>query len=314
MSKTVVSLFSGIGGIDLGFIQAGFEVIWAKELDTYACITYRHNFGSNALVEGDIRSVNATVIPKADILTAGFPCQSFSIMGYRRGFNDPRGNLFFEIARIADTMKPKIILLENVRNLIYHDNGKTFITIHNTLAEMGYGIKYAVLNASTHGNIPQDRKRTFVAAFKDYDIMNAFSFPDEIELSCGIDDIIDRSERHSDIYYYGNDNKYYDTLNRKIPDKTGIYRIDDSGVANRKYIISPTLKANMGTYPDRVPIIRDDFGIRKLTPYECLALQGFPKEFVFKGIPIEAAYKQSGNTVCVPVVKRIAERLYKVLD
>lgn len=314
MSKTVVSLFSGIGGIDLGFIQAGFEVIWANELDKYACITYRHNFGSNALVEGDIRRVNATVIPKADILTAGFPCQSFSIMGYRRGFNDPRGNLFFEIARIADTMKPKIILLENVRNLIYHDNGKTFITIHNTLAEMGYGIKYAVLNASTHGNIPQDRKRTFVAAFKDYDIMNAFSFPDEIELSCGIDDIIDRSERHSDIYYYGNDNKYYDTLNRKIPDKTGIYRIDDSGVANRKYIISPTLKANMGTYPDRVPIIRDDFGIRKLTPYECLALQGFPKEFVFKGIPIEAAYKQSGNTVCVPVVKRIAERLYKVLD
>ena len=314
MSKTVVSLFSGIGGIDLGFIQAGFEVIWANELDKYACITYRHNFGSNALVEGDIRSVNATVIPKADILTAGFPCQSFSIMGYRRGFNDPRGNLFFEIARIADTMKPKIILLENVRNLIYHDNGKTFITIHNTLAEMGYGIKYAVLNASTHGNIPQDRKRTFVAAFKDYDIMNAFSFPDEIELSCGIDDIIDRSEKHSDIYYYGNDNQYYDTLNRKIPDKTGIYRIDDSGVANRKYIISPTLKANMGTYPDRVPIIRDDFGIRKLTPYECLALQGFPKEFVFKGIPIEAAYKQSGNTVCVPVVKRIAERLYKVLD
>lgn len=314
MSKTVVSLFSGIGGIDLGFIQAGFEVIWANELDKYACITYRHNFGSNALVEGDIRSVNATVIPKADILTAGFPCQSFSIMGYRRGFNDPRGNLFFEIARIADTMKPKIILLENVRNLIYHDNGKTFITIHNTLAEMGYGIKYAVLNASTHGNIPQDRKRTFVAAFKDYDIMNAFSFPDEIELSCGIDDIIDRSEKHSDIYYYGNDNKYYDTLNRKIPDKTDIYRIDDSGVANRKYIISPTLKANMGTYPDRVPIIRDDFGIRKLTPYECLALQGFPKEYVFKGIPLEAAYKQSGNTVCVPVVKRIAERLYKVLD
>lgn len=314
MSKTVVSLFSGIGGIDLGFIQAGFEVIWANELDKYACITYRHNFGSNALVEGDIRSVNATVIPKADVIVAGFPCQSFSVMGYQHGFSDPRGNLFFEIARIAYTMKPKIILLENVRNLIYHDNGKTFITLHNTLAEMGYGIKYAVLNASTHGNIPQDRKRTFVAAFKDYDIMNAFSFPDEIELSCGIDDIIDRSEKHSDIYYYGNDNKYYDTLNRKIPDKTGIYRIDDSGVANRKYIISPTLKANMGTYPDRVPIIRDDFGIRKLTPYECLALQGFPKEFVFKGIPIEAAYKQSGNTVCVPVVKRIAERLYKVLD
>lgn len=314
MSKTVVSLFSGIGGIDLGFIQAGFEVIWANESDKYACVTYRHNFGRNTLVEGDIKSVNASDIPKADIIVAGFPCQSFSLMGYQHGFKDPRGNLFFEIARIANTMKPKIILLENVRNLIYHDNGKTFITIHNTLAEMDYGIKYAVLNASTHGNIPQDRKRTFVAAFKDYDMMNAFSFPDEIKLSCGIDDIIDRSEKHSDIYYYGSGNKYYNTLNRKIADKTGIYRIDDSGIANRKYVISPTLKANMGTYPDRVPIIRDDFGIRKLTPYECLALQGFPKEFVFKGIPLDAAYKQAGNTVCVPVVKRIAERLYKVLD
>lgn len=314
MSKTVVSLFSGIGGIDLGFIQAGFEVIWANELDKYACVTYRHNFGSNTLVEGDIKSINATDIPKADIIVAGFPCQSFSLMGYQHGFKDPRGNLFFEIARIADTMKPKIILLENVRNLIYHDNGKTFITIHNTLAEKDYGIKYAVLNASTHGNIPQDRKRTFVAAFKDYDMMNAFSFPDEIKLSCGIDDIIDRTVKHSDIYYYGSNNKYFNTLNKKIPDKTGIYRIDDSGVANRKYVISPTLKANMGTYPDRVPIIRDDFGIRKLTPYECLALQGFPKEFIFKGIPLKAAYKQSGNTVCVPVVKRIAESLYKVLD
>lgn len=314
MSKTVVSLFSGIGGIDIGLMQAGFDVIWANESDKYACITYRHNFGGNIPVEGDIRNVNATDIPKADILAAGFPCQSFSLMGYRRGFNDPRGNLFFDIARIADIMKPEIILLENVRNLIYHDNGKTFITIHNTLASMNYGIKYSVLNASTHGNIPQDRKRTFIAAFKDYDIMNAFSFPDEMPLTCGIDDIIDRSVKHSDIYYYGRGNRYYETLNKRMPDKSGIYRIDDSGVANRKYVISPTLKANMGTYPDRVPIIRDNFGIRKLTPYECLALQGFPKNYVFKDIPLEAAYKQAGNTVCVPVVKRIADKLYKVLD
>lgn len=311
MSKTVVSLFSGIGGIDLGFGQAGFEVIWANEMDKYACVTYRCNFHNCELIEGDIRSISTTSIPKADIIIAGFPCQSFSIMGYQHGFNDPRGNLFFEIAHIADTVKPKIIFLENVRNLIYHDNGKTFITIHNTLAEIGYGIKYAVLNASTHGNIPQDRKRTFVAAFKDYDMMDNFSFPDETKLTCGINDIIDRSVKHNDVYYYKDNNKFFDTLNRKIPDKTGIYRIDDSGVANRKYIISPTLKANMGTYPDRVPIIRDDFGIRKLTPYECLALQGFPKDYVFKNIPIEAAYKQSGNTVCVPVIRRIAENIHK---
>lgn len=314
MSKTVISLFSGIGGIDLGFMQAGFEIIWANEFDKFACITYRHNFSENALVEGNIKSINARNIPKADILSGGFPCQSFSLMGYRRGFNDPRGNLFFEIARIAEITEPEIILLENVRNLIYHDNGKTFLTIYNTLASLGYGIKYAVLNATTHGNIPQDRKRTFIVAFKDYDMMNAFTFPSETALTCSIDDIIDRSVKHSDIYYYNSDNKYYNTLNRHICDKTGIYRIDDSGVANRKYVISPTLKANMGTYPDRVPIIRDDFGIRKITPYECLALQGFPNNFILKDIPLEAAYKQSGNTVCVPVIKRIADRLYKVLD
>ena len=109
MSKpTVVSLFSGIGGIDLGFMLAGFEVIWANEKDHHACVTYSNNFnGSNNIVEADISTINATAIPKCDILVAGFPCQSFSVMGYQRGFKDPRGNLFFEIARIVDTIKPK---------------------------------------------------------------------------------------------------------------------------------------------------------------------------------------------------------------
>lgn len=308
---TAVSLFSGIGGIDLAFMQAGFEVVWANEIDRYACITYRNNF-ANKLVETDIKAVNAEDIPKADVLFGGFPCQSFSVMGYKKGFKDPRGNLFFEIARIAEHMRPKVILLENVKNLIYHDNGRTFITIHNTLAGLGYFVKYKVLNARTHGNIPQERSRTFIAAFSDEDMMNGFEFPGEIPLTVGLDGIIDRKVRHSDIYYYKSQNKYYSELDRRIPDKTGIYRIDDSGVATKKYTFSPTLKANMGTYHDRVPIIRDDFGIRKITPGECLALQGFPKDFSFKGIPLEAAYKQCGNTVCVPVVRRIAENIYKI--
>lgn len=308
---TAVSLFAGIGGIDIAFMQAGFDVIWANEADKLACTTYRNNF-TNKLIEADIRTVNVGDIPKADVLFGGFPCQSFSIMGYRRGFKDPRGNLFFEVVRIAEVIKPKVILLENVKNLIYHDNGRTFITIYNTLAELGYFIKYEVQNARTHGNIPQERSRTFIAAFSDPDMMNKFEFPEEIQLTVKTNDIIDRSVKHSEIYYYKGTKKYYSLLDKRIRDKTGIYRIDDSGVATRKYTISPTLKANMGTYHDRVPIIRDDFGIRKLTPYECLALQGFPKEFVFKGIPLEAAYKQCGNTVCVPVVRRIAENIYKV--
>ncbi len=308
---SAVSLFSGIGGIDIAFKQAGFDVIWANEIDRFACVTYRNNL-PGYIAEADIKSIDEKTIPKTDVLFGGFPCQSFSVMGYQRGFKDPRGNLFFEIARIADYMKPKVILLENVKNLIYHDNGKTFMTIHNTFAELGYYIKYSVQNASTHGNIPQERSRTFIVAFSDLDMMSKFTFPEEISLTVGIEDIMNRTVKQDDFFYYPPDNKYYDVLNRKIPDKTGIYRIDDSGVATHKYTLSPTLKANMGTYHDRVPIIRDDFGIRKLTPYECLALQGFPSVFRFQDIPIEAAYKQCGNTVCVPVVRRIAERLSNV--
>lgn len=311
-SFTVVSLFSGIGGIDIAFTQAGFKVIWANEKDHDACVTYRTNMLETCLKEIDISEVSVEMIPKCDVIIAGFPCQSFSVMGYQKGFKDPRGNLFFEIARIAEKIKPKVILLENVKNLIYHDKGRTFITIHNTLAEIGYIIKYGILGASTHGDIPQKRDRTFIAAFSDIDMMNSFSFPWEIPLKTELNEIIDRSKKHSNIYYYTPDNCYYSKLDKRIADKTGIYRIDDSGIATRKYVISPTLKANMGTYPDRVPIIRDDFGIRKITPYECLALQGFPKSFQFKGISLESAYKQCGNTVCVPVVKRIADELYKL--
>lgn len=245
---TVVSLFSGIGGIDLAFQQAGFEVIWANERDRDACITYRSNFNGEVLVENDISQIDASEVPKADVLIAGFPCQSFSVMGYRRGFNDARGNLFFEIARIADAMKPPIILLENVRNLIYHDNGRTFITIFNTLAQIGYCVRYSVLNASTHGNIPQERRRTFVVAFLDFDMMNEFSFPSEIDLTVNLNDILNRSIEHSSQYYYALDSQYYERLDKNIVDKTGIYRIDDSGVAKRKYVIAPTLKANMGIY------------------------------------------------------------------
>lgn len=314
MSKpTVVSLFSGVGGIDLAFEQAGFRIVWANEIDRYACITYRKNFSEDVLVEDDIKSIDERTIPHSDVLTAGFPCQSFSVVGHKRGFNDPRGNLFFEIARVVRHTKPSVILLENVKNLIYHDNGKTFLTIYNTLAELGYIVKYDVENAKTHGNIPQERSRTFVVAFRDTDMLADFVFPKEIELTRSLKDIFDRNQKHSDIYYYQSNSKYYELLNKRIPDMTGMYRIDDSGVAMKKYIISPTLKANMGTYPDRVPVIRDEFGIRKITPYECLALQGFPKDFKLSGIPIEAAYKQLGNTVCVPVVKRIADNIYKAI-
>lgn len=313
MDKVKVgSLFSGIGGIDLGFAQAGFEIAWANDLDAAACKTYRNNFPNTILIEGDVRNIDPHTLSDIDVLIAGFPCQPFSVMGYRRGFNDPRGNLFFEIARFIDEKKPRVVFLENVQNLMEHDNGKTFLVIYNVLAQFGYSVKYKVINA-TDINIPQHRARIFIVAFRDIEDCDRFEFPEAIPLEATIEDIIDRTVKHDDIYYYGSESRYFKTLNAKIVDKTGIYRIDDSGIATRKWDICPTLKANMGTYHDRVPIIRDDFGIRKLTPMECLAFQGYPKDYSFKGVSLENAYKQCGNTVCVPIIKSISAKLFELM-
>lgn len=308
----VGSLFSGIGGIDLGFEQAGFEIAWANDFDAAACKTYRNNFPSTILIEDDVRNINPCTLSDIDVLVAGFPCQPFSVMGYRRGFNDPRGNLFFEIARFIDVKRPKVVFLENVKNLMEHDNGKTFLVIYNALAQFGYSVKYKVINA-TDVNIPQNRARIFIVAFRDIEDCDKFSFPQYTPLEATIDDVIDRSIKHDDIYYYGSESRYFKELNAKIVDKTGIYRIDDSGIATRKWEICPTLKANMGTYHDRVPIIRDDFGIRMLTPMECLAFQGYPKKYTFKGVSLKSAYKQCGNTVCVPIIKSIAAKLFELM-
>ena len=305
-------MFSGIGGIDLGFERADFEIAWANDMDASACKTYRHNFPNTYLIESDVRDVDPRTLPDVDVLVAGFPCQPFSIMGYRRGFKDPRGNLFFEISRFIDIKRPRVIFLENVRNLMEHDNGKTFLVIYNTLAQFGYSVKYKVINA-TDVNIPQNRARIFIVAFLNIEDCDRFAFPETMSLDATIEDIIDRSVKHDDIYYYGSSSRYFKELDAKIVDRTGIYRIDDSGVATRKWDICPTLKANMGTYPDRVPIIRDEFGIRKLTPMECLSFQGYPKAYTFKGVSLESAYKQCGNTVCVPVVKSIAANIIKIL-
>ena len=302
----VCSLFSGIGGIDLGFQQAGFNVVWANEFDHDAATTYRVNFGDKHLVEKDIRQVNPNDIPDFDVLVAGFPCQPFSIVGKQKGFDDPRGNLFFEIARIIDVKRPKVVFLENVANLVEHDSGKTFLVIYNTLAQFGYWVKYQVLDAKEYGNVPQQRKRIFIVAFLDYKHCDRFKFPEKIERTIQLNDIVNRYIKHDNIYYYNAGAFYYEEMLKKVTSKQTIHMITDHGIS-KGYYICQTLTANMGTFPDRVPIIKDDFGIRKITPQECLALQGFPKEFVFKGIPLNSAYKQCGNSVAVPVIRRIAE-------
>ena len=302
------SLFAGIGGIDLGFVQAGFEVAWANEIDSDACKTYRHNFSDTKLIEGDIRNLDAKTLERVDVLTAGFPCQSFSVCGNQKGFKDARGNLFFEIMRIADELQPPIIFLENVANLTEHDNGKTFNIIHNELASRDYFVRYLIADACDYG-IPQHRTRTYIISFKSKEACDKFKFPEKCKLEKRIFDIIDRTQKADDKYYLSADSPEYKKLNAAMKDREQIYRFSDYGIQSSKDGICLTLKANMGTWKNRVPYIRDDYGIRKITPKESLALQGFSKEFRFSNIAENSMYKQSGNTVVVPLIQRIVERI-----
>lgn len=307
------SLFSGIGGIDLGFIQAGFDIVWANEMDAAACRTYRHNFPNTNLIEGDIKRIATSDIPDCDVLTAGFPCQPFSIAGLQKGFKDRDGNLFFEITRIIDAKRPKVVFLENVPNLMEHDNGKTFLVIFNGLAQFGYTVYYRVLASNDYGNLPQIRKRIYIVAIRE-DISNRlYQYSEPMELTLKSSDIINRSVKQHDIYYY-TEGKMYDRLVAHMKDRKAIYRITDTEVRWTKNQMCPTLTANMGTHKDRVHVVWDDYGIRKMTLREGLDFQGFPKEFYFPNtITIDDAYKQIGNTVSVPVIARLATKIKEML-
>lgn len=305
---TIGSLFAGIGGIDLGFKQAGFETAWANELDADACKTYCTNFPDVWLIEGDVRNLDTGSLPYVDVLTAGFPCQPFSVCGKKKGFDDERGNLFFEIMRIIDALQPSVIFLENVANLTEHDHGKTFIIIHNELASRDYSIRYTLADACDYG-IPQHRTRTYIVAFKSQESCDVFRFPNKFELKKRIFNVIDKTVRAKDRYYVTEGSYEYNNISSAISDENQIYRFSDYGIQTSKDGISFTLKANMGTWKNRIPYIKDNFGIRTITPYECLALQGFPSNFVFPNISVASAYKQCGNTVCVPIIKMIAQNI-----
>lgn len=298
-------MFCGIGGIDLAFEQAGHKVVWANDIDKYACMTYRHNFPETEVVEADIRSIDKSMIPDFDILIAGFPCQPFSVCGKQKGFADERGNVFFEIGKTIDAKQPQIVFLENVANLTEHDHGKTFNVIHNELAGREYYIRYTVADACEYG-IPQHRTRSYIVAFRDKQACDDFRFPEKVPLEKRITDVIDTTVKEDDGYYLTPDTPTYERLKMAITDDKQLYRFADFGIQTSKDGISFTLKANMGTYPNRVPIIKDDFGIRTITPRECLALQGFPESYTFPDtVPKREQYKQAGNTVCYEVLRKM---------
>lgn len=314
MALKVASLFAGIGGIELGFAQAGFQILWAIEKDHKCCLTYRHNHKEIPLIEADICNVDPHSLSTVDVIAAGFPCQPFSIAGRQRGFCDNRGNLFYEVIRFVQAIQPRVIFLENVQNLQEHDNGRTFITIHNALVESGYYIRYRVMRVSEYGNVPQIRDRIYIVAFKDIADCDVFKFPDTIPLTVSIDNIINRHEEKNRVYYYQKNDLFFAKVREIVTDQSSIYRVYHESIKITQNHMCPTLTASMGTQRDQAPLVIDNYGIRKLTLRECLDFQGFPKDFYFPNtITIEDAYKQCGNTVCVPVVKRVAERIIKIM-
>lgn len=296
-----IDLFAGIGGIRLGFDQAfgdEIETVFVSEWDEFAQKTYKANFRDSFEIAGDITKIDKTAIPDFDILAAGFPCQPFSVCGKGKGFADPRGNLFFEIGQTIDAKRPSVVFLENVANLIEHDGGRTFDIIHKELAGRDYYLRYLVADACEYADVPQHRTRTYLLAFSDKEKCERFRFPEKRPLTKQIRDILDFTKKADDSFYLHPDDYGYDRMKEAIKDDRQIYRFSDYGVQSGKDGISFTLKANMGTYPNRVPVIKDKFGIRRITPMECLALQGFPPSFTFPTtVPLREQYKQAGNAV-----------------
>lgn len=307
------SFFAGVGGIDLGFEQTGmFETVYANEIDEYAKKTFEENFNLNVDCR-DINEVKTDEIPDFDVMLAGFPCQAFSLAGYRQGFDDEkgRGTLFFELVRILKDKKPRIVFLENVKNLVGHDNGNTFRVILNELEKLGYNVKYQVMNAKDYGNIPHGRERIYIVGFKDIEEYRNFEFPKPIELTKKLEDFIEFDITQDSKYYYSDNNcKFYEKLKEEIVKNYTIYQWRRVYVRENKSNVCPTLTANMGTGGHNVPLIKCKDGIRKLTPRETFNLQGFPKKFKFpEGMSNTRLYKQSGNSVVVPVIHRIADNI-----
>ena len=248
----ICSLFAGVGGIDLGFLETNkCEITYANEFDKYAVETYENNFDTKVDCR-DIHEVKVDEIPEFDIMVGGFPCTSFSIAGYRKGFEDDKtGDLFFEMERIFKVRKPRVIFLENVKNLVGHDRGNTFKTIIDRLEKAGYKdkIKCQIMNACEYGDIPQNRERIYIVAFREQADFDKFEMPLPTALDKGIKDIFNFNEKVDDKYYY-TEGKYkgniYKLLTEKMDDDNTVYQWRRKYVRKNQSNLVPTLTANMG--------------------------------------------------------------------
>lgn len=318
-NQRFIDLFAGIGGFHQALSRFNAQCVFASELDRYASETYFQNYQLQPL--GDITKIGERDIPQHDILCGGFPCQAFSISGKQQGFDDIRGTLFFEIVRIVKHHQPKIVFLENVKNLVKHDKGRTLEVILNYLQELHYDVYYQVLNASNFG-LAQNRERVYIVAFrKDLNVKN-FNFPVGDNTPISLWDILDLEQQEvrpiqRDDIKINKDYQLEKDLFGKVeypnkPIQIGI--VNKGGQGERIYHPAGhaiTLSAQGGGVGAKTGLYKIGDNIRKLTPRECARLQGFPEDFKIVS-SMSQAYKQFGNSVAINVLVAILQEIEKL--
>jgi DNA (cytosine-5)-methyltransferase 1 len=310
----VAEFFAGTGGFSHGLKNVGcFETIFANDINKH-CKTIFDANNSTKMILKDIHEINIDTIPTMDIMTFGFPCQPFSIAGKLKGFEDKRSNVFWKMCEIIDYHKPKVIFIENVKNLTSHNEGNTFKVINKKLVELGYFIKYKILNTSVVTGIPQNRERIFIIGFRNKEHFDKFEFPKETVTLKKIEEFLSEPDEINEKYYYTDRYKIWDTVKEGVKEKGKVYQLRRTFVRENKNNVCPTLTANMGGGGHNVPFILDDKGIRKLTPRECFRFQGFPEEYKLpESLSDSVLYKLAGNAVTVKMIECIGKQIQESL-
>lgn len=318
------SLFAAIGGFCRAFQEVGAKVAWANEVDRFAKETFELNFPRVPFIHKRVEdlSVEEDRLQPVDILTAGFPCQPFSVAGEKLGFKDERGLLFLHIIRLIKEFgarKPKVLLLENVKNFRSHDKGRTFKRVQAEIQKAGYwfsDVNAQVLNTARHTEIPQNRERIFMVAMStDHFSSNSFSFPEPLPPSSlrEVREFLDLEKKALDRFYFKPGDRYYPHFKEALKhgNRKAVYQLRRNYVRENKSNLCFTLMANMGDGGHNQPVIVDSWGIRKLTPRECARLQGYADSWfkIPESLSITQICKQVGNSVTVPLVVRIAQNL-----